>query len=134
MNFRIPLAISLGLLLTACKTDGEVQIVYKTTNVPVYVVPAPPPVNRPELALETTPKEVLDSSDGAYVKALAASFEQLSGYVEELEIVVNKYKELAAISAQNVLPENMRNVNTIKAEDLKPKTTEEANTDENPKP
>lgn len=120
----------LAVALAGCKTKQDTpQIVYKTVNVPVYIVPAPPTVERPVLTLETTSPEVLRSSDAAYVKALAASFEQITGYAKQLEAVYNKYKELAAISAQNVLPENLRNVNTVTPQDLTPK--EAVTTDEN---
>lgn len=127
--------ISIALLavsLAACKTKSDPKIVYKTVNVPVYIVPAPPPIERPVLVLESTPLEQLNSSDAAYVKALVASFKQLTGYAEELETVYNKYMQLAAISAQNVLPENLRTVNTVTPQDLTPK--EPVITDENRKP
>lgn len=131
LSNTLPLLI-VFVALVGCKTDGEPQIVYKTVNVPVYIVPAPPPVERPKLVLETTPVEQLNSSDAAYVKALAASFNQLAGYVKELETVYNKYMQLAAISAQNVLPENLRTINTVTPQDLTPKEPVATNEKTNP--
>jgi hypothetical protein len=94
------LCLAVLLTLTACKTKQEVKIEYRDRYVPVYVVPAPPEVKRPELLLNEKNKDTV--SDEEFSRLYSATTAQLNGYIEVLEEVYNKYAELAALSAPNI--------------------------------
>lgn len=94
------LCFAVLLTLTACKSKQEVKIEYRDRYVPVYVVPAPPEVKRPELLLNEKNKDTV--SDEEFSRLYSATTAQLNGYIEALEEVYNKYAELAALSAPNI--------------------------------
>jgi len=86
-----------GVLLTGC---GK-TIQYKDVAYPVYVVPTPPEVSRPALEIDKlTPDQRADA--GLVLKAQRATDEQKDGYIAQLETIVQKYRELSAISKANL--------------------------------
>jgi hypothetical protein len=121
MNSKLLIVFLSAILLVGCATP---RIVYKDVAYPVYVVPAPPPVNRPVLIVDTlTPAESEDP--GIVLRAQRATSEQKNGYITELELIINKYRELATASAANLA----RLLGPTVAE-LPPQTLDSASTDE----
>lgn len=99
MKFRIVLVIILSaVLMSGCAHE---RIVYRDTPKPVYVVPNPPEIQRPVLATETlTPEQ--QQNPGLVLQAQTAAVEQLHGYIDELEAIVKKYRDLATVSAEQL--------------------------------
>lgn len=99
MKNKFILTVILSVLLVAgCAHE---RIVYRDTPKPVYIVPAPPAVQRPVLATENlTPEQRADP--GIVLQAEHAAVEQLHGYIDQLEAVIKKYSDLATISADNL--------------------------------
>lgn len=85
--------IATAILLAGCATTQHFQITSKTipVGVPLIYSPAPPTVNRPQLPITTIQKT---DSDGVVVKKYAASVQALLGYSEQLEKIVQNYKNI----------------------------------------
>lgn len=96
---KIFIALSLALLLSGCETTKK--IVYKEVPYPVYVVPAPPEIERPVLQIHKLTDEQ-KAIDGEILKAERASVVQLLSYIDELELIVGKYRELSVESSKNL--------------------------------
>lgn len=111
------------IALTACTKKQDVKIEYKDRFVPVYVVPAPPEVQRPELLLNEANKDTV--SDEEFVRLYSATTAQLNGYIEALELIIQRYRELAADSSRNInkLDETLRTVDQVDTDDTREPTT-----------
>ncbi len=91
--------ILLSLFLLGCDTVGKVK--YVNVPTPVYVVPAPPAVQRPVLAIDLlTPEQRSDA--GVVAQAQRATVVQKNGYIEQLELILNRYASLSAESQANL--------------------------------
>lgn len=93
---KVIFALSLVLLLTAC---GK-EIVYRDKNVPVYMVPKPPTIERPELPIHqldidwNSPEE-LSANMGEIAQAYVISIRLLINWGEANEEIVLAYKEMS---------------------------------------
>lgn len=100
-KLHVALVIGLAVALGGCKSmerifkpDTIIKTEYVEKLVPVYIIPAPPKVERPTLATSLlTPEQKL--SLGELVKAYVVETEQLSAYASLLEDVIKKYEELS---------------------------------------
>lgn len=96
---RILSVIMLTILLIGCNSVGKVK--YQDVPTPVYVVPAPPTVVRPALAVDAlTPEQRGDA--GLVAQAQRATAVQKQGYIDQLELIIKKYGVLAAESQANL--------------------------------
>lgn len=95
MNKKFLFVVALAFLMVGCATKPIVKYEYIEKRVPVNAVPAPPKYDKP--VYETTKLTTEDrKSIGVVAKALVIENKQKDGYIEILESVINKYKELAA--------------------------------------
>lgn len=90
---KVLLSVIAITLITGCagpqvRLKTEVQESY----VPILYCPAPPVVERPELAIEKLTPELLEHP-GEVVKHYKATIIQLQGMVRELEEVLNQYDQ-----------------------------------------
>ena len=126
MSSRKKLFISLFAVacLTACTKKQDVKIEYRDRFVPVYVVPAPPQVQRPELLLNENNKNTV--SDEEFARLYSATTAQINGYVEALEKIIQKYAELAAASSRNInkLDQTLLTVDQVTNDDTRDDRTE----------
>lgn len=96
---KILLVILLAILMTGCNTVGKLK--YQNVATPVYVVPAPPKVDRPALAVDAlTPEQRTDA--GLVAQAQRATAVQKQGYIDQLELIIKKYGALAVESQANL--------------------------------
>lgn len=88
-----------SIFLVACQTTPEKEIVYVDKPIPVYIVPKPPKVEKPDLLYKqySTPekKQELKNNPGKAARVARLSLAQYEGYVSILESIINKYDELA---------------------------------------
>ena len=83
------------LLAVGCMPITKEKI--QKEEVPVYVIPAPPVVDRP--ILETSKLTAEDRKDlNKVAKAMTIAKEELEEYADSLEKIVNKYRELSNTS------------------------------------
>lgn len=82
----------LSIMLTGCNLfPTKVEIV--TVKVPVATVPAPPATIKPKLEIETIS---LDAHGyDVYVKALESDLIRMNVYTNNLENIINTYKDLS---------------------------------------
>lgn len=79
-------------LLVGCSSVPIIKT--QTVNKPVIYVPEPPTVTRPNLEIFNLSEE--DKKDiGKVSKAHGVDLVQLSDYVNILELIIDKYRELA---------------------------------------
>ena len=94
MNIKLLVVAAMVVFTTACVPDPIIKTVYVEKKVPVNAVPAPPKVERP--IYETSKLTAEDRKDiGRVTQAVTTEAKQKDGYIEILEMVINKYKELA---------------------------------------
>lgn len=91
--------ILLSVLLVGCNSIGKVK--YHDVATPVYVVPAPPKIERPTLAIDSLTEEQRNDP-GLVEQAKRASSIQKQGYIEQLEAIIAKYGALAVESQTNL--------------------------------
>lgn len=93
-----------ALILTGCATP---QVIREPYPVPVLFVPAPPPIERPVIDVDEVVVADLDamtpSQRGQIVKSYVLSAQSWRAYAEELEEIVDKYRELSTRSAKTQL-------------------------------
>jgi len=103
MKIKLATTIAILLLLTGCPKEQLVKTVYVEKKVPVNAVPAPPNIPVPTYEVsKLTPAERNDL--GTFVKAVTTDNKTKDGYIEILELVINKYKELAKSAEVQVEP------------------------------
>lgn len=93
------LLISIGmsvLLLTGCASTPTVvtKTEFQTVKVPVVIVPAPPIVQKPLLAI-TQLSAVDQNNVGLLTQSYVITIKQLEDYADQLSLVIGKYAELA---------------------------------------
>ncbi len=94
MNIKLLGIIAMVALTTACVPKTIIKTEYVEKRVPVNAVPAPPKVERP--VYETSKLTPEDRKDiGKVTQAVTTESKQKDGYIEILETVINKYKELS---------------------------------------
>lgn len=95
MKIKLILAVSVALLLSSCAADKViVKTEYVEKKVPIAVVPTPPQTNKPVSDVSTlTPEQRKDI--GILSKALVATVKGQEDYIRILELIINRYKELA---------------------------------------
>lgn len=99
---RLILAAILVMGLVGCESMGKkTHTVYVDKHVPVYIVPTPPDVKRPELETERLTAEDR-ADDGKVAKAYTVALRQSLIYSSLLESIVNKYKVLAEKSQEKL--------------------------------
>lgn len=86
------------ILLSACSTTKEIQYVDKP--IPFYIVPAPPEIQKPQYPQYS--KEELRSNPGLAVRVTVVTKQIDDEYINLLEEIINKYKELSEKSKQNL--------------------------------
>jgi hypothetical protein len=94
--------ICMGLVLSAC-TPAEVKTVYKDKDVPIYIVPAPPIVQKPVLYLSTMTTAQQDDI-GELAKGYKTTLTQVIQYACKLQLIVDKYAMLAASGPTLISP------------------------------
>ena len=91
---KIIISTMLCLSMTACTPKVAVKEKIVEKDIPVYVVPKAPHVERP--VLETSKLTLADRKDiNKEAKALTITVEQLKDYSLSLEAIINKYNELS---------------------------------------
>lgn len=95
----------LSMFLTILSGCGQERIrtVYQEKDVPVYVVPAPPKVQQPDLAINNLTEKQKDDI-GELAKAYNISLVQLGQYACKLKNIVDKYEFLSTTSPTPVSP------------------------------
>lgn len=99
MKTKLFIAAFLVVGLSGCSTfckkeDPIIQTVYVEKKVPVNAVPQPPKVERP--IPETSKLTAEDRKNiGKVSQAVVTEKEQWEGYSKILELIINKYKEMA---------------------------------------
>lgn len=84
--------------ITACTPRVVVKDRVIEKDIPIYVIPSPPDIGpRPILDIDTLTVEDRKNVNRE-AKAYVVSIEQLKKYAENLELIVNKYKELSNTS------------------------------------
>lgn len=92
------LTILVITMLTACATTPDVE--YREKKVPIYMVPEPPTIERPELPIHNldfnwnSPEEIADNV-GAVAQAYVISVRLLINWGEANEEVVLAYKDMS---------------------------------------
>lgn len=90
---KLIITILIIFLLTSCATPVK-KIDIVESKIPVLYVIKPPDVDKPDLQiLNLTDTERKDI--GEVSKAYAIDIIQLTNYIEILELIINKYKELS---------------------------------------
>lgn len=103
MNSKVILITAIMLLATACVPKTIIKTEYVEKRVPVNAVPAPPKIDKPVYETsKLTPEDRKDIGKVSY--ALVVESKQKDGYIEILELVINKYKELAGKAEVMVAP------------------------------
>jgi hypothetical protein len=88
------LILCVSLILVGCQTTPTPNTVYKDVKIPSYIVPKPPKIERPQLAIETiTPEQ--QKEQGELVKAYTLTIKQLEQYVVGLEKIITRYDEVS---------------------------------------
>lgn len=90
MSKAILLVLSI-FLLVGC---GKETIRYERYPVPVYQVPAPPELERPELPIHGLPGSTITDT-GKLIQAYVVSVRLLLNYAEAKEAIVTTYKKLS---------------------------------------
>lgn len=93
------LLISVGmsmLLLIGCVTTPTVvtKTQFQTVEVPIVIVPAPPTIQKPVLAI-TQLKSADQNNVGLVAQSYVLSIKQLEDYADQLTLIIDKYAELA---------------------------------------
>ena len=82
---RFALIIMVAMVLSGCSSTLP-----RTVEIPVAVPCTPPPVViRPHLAISTLQ---LNSPPAEVIRAYAVSLEQVTGYAQQLETILNGYR------------------------------------------
>lgn len=102
------IAMMVGML-AACQ---QPKIEYKTTYVPVYVVPKSAKIDKPALVINNLSPDQ-QNDPGTMVQALKISFVQLKQYSCMVSNLLDKYQDLAAKSPLPVEPKIENPSNTI---------------------
>ncbi len=76
-------------IMTGCSTVPQVP---ETINVPVYICPAPPTFNKPDLPIENI---VNEDSLSIKLKAMSSTIIIQDSYIDKLEKILNGYKNLS---------------------------------------
>ena len=124
LHRNILVAVLATLAIAGCTKKQDVKIEYRDRFVPVYVVPAPPTVTRPELLLNEQNKETV--SDEEFARLYSATTAHINGYVEALEQIIAKYAELAAASSANInkLDQKLLTADQVNNDDTREDRTE----------
>ena len=94
MKLKLIAMTAMVVLMTACVPKTIIKTEYVEKRVPVNAVPAPPKIEVP--VYETTKLTPEDRKDiGRVSQAVTVEAKQKDGYIKILELVINKYKELA---------------------------------------
>ena len=103
----------MALVLTGCGTlcKPKESIVYQEKKVPIYIVLEPPVTSRPELEISTLSVEQKGDL-GELAKANKITIIQLKQYVEILESIIEKQRELSLSPHSIILPNNLDAVNS----------------------
>jgi hypothetical protein len=103
MNIKLLAVAVVVVLATACVPKTIIKTEYVEKKVPVPAVPAPPQVEKP--VYETSKLTEEDRKDiGKVTQAVTVEAKQKDGYIVILEMVINKYKELADKSEIQIAP------------------------------
>lgn len=89
---RIILIAIACVLLTGCPKTPMIRTEVQEVFVPIMHCPAPPEVERPDLAIHNMTPEQKQHS-GEVVKHYKATIIQLLGYSQELEQILDAYEE-----------------------------------------
>ena len=115
MKIKLVAIVAILLLSTGCVKDQLIKTVYVEKKVPVNAVPAPPEIPKPIYEVsKLTPAERNDL--GTFVKAVTTDSKAKDGYIEILETVINKYKELAKDAEVQVEPVKLPEANVVVGE------------------
>jgi hypothetical protein len=90
--------------LSGCATQ-KVRTEYKDVYLPVYTVPEPPVIEKPILPINALTTEERND-DGILVKAAMASVAEQSGYIKQLEKIIETYKKISDDN-KKYLPPNL---------------------------
>lgn len=94
--------VALSMMLIGC-TPPVIKTVYKTKEIPIYIVPTPPTVPEPVLEVTLlTPEQKNDI--GELAKAYSISLKQSTQYACQLKNIVDEYAVLAAASPSLISP------------------------------
>lgn len=85
---RLVLILTLCAFLTACSSTPEVVIETRYVHIPVLYSPEPPPIERPDLVIDSLNPE---SDSGDVALAYRATVRQLLQYSRKLELVIDQY-------------------------------------------
>ena len=83
----------MSVFLIGC-APAKIRTEYKDVYLPIYTVPEPPMIERPILPVNTLTAEQKDN-DGELVKAAMTSVALQSGYIKELEKIIETYKKIS---------------------------------------
>ena len=92
------------ILLSGCATQ-KIRTEYKDVYLPIYTVPEPPVIEKPILSINSLTNEE-KNDDGVLVKAAMASVADQSGYIKQLEKVIETYKKISDEN-KKYLPPNL---------------------------
>ena len=92
----------LALMLVSCATQPT-KTVYVDKNIPVYIVPAPPKVEKPILIINSL-TDAQKNNIGELTKAYAISLKQTMQYACKLKNIVDKYTELSLLNPSLIMP------------------------------
>lgn len=103
MKTKLLSFLAVSLIMVGCAHEPIIKYEYIEKRVPVNAVPAPPKLEKPVYETTTLTKE--DRKDiGIFTQAIVVENKQKDGYIEILEMVINKYKDLAAEAEITVAP------------------------------
>lgn len=126
---KLIFALSVCSFLMGCSTRSVVETEYVEVPVPVYTVPMPPKLTKPDFFNGEIPQEIRASDDaeevkeylGELAKIYRVNLNRLRRYAEAADLVIETYREIATYG-EDRLGKNIKIDDYLGDESLNPYT------------